>query len=633
MTQANHSGSNTLVRWVNSHLMKKQLKIEKFPEDLENGVLLVQLYECITGKPAKKYSQNPKTEFQKLENVQVAMDLFKEDGVKVDTASDVVVKGNTKLILGLIWSLICRYQSIASSASTLEFLRDEAKFSGQKVEVTGKLKTDLQSGFLLAVLINNRYPDAIKLEDLSETDHVANLQMVMDFAEKEMKIPKLVLPEEIASGTLEDQALITYLSYFPKKDEPKTPRSTPRGPPPVDDQITKLQSEIQALKSELATHRSNEEAMAKDRDAASEKLATCEQQSSDFKIQLENFKNQLESSQVQLENSQKDHDASKSELQVALDKLRKSEENSTRTKSQLEKENLQLENSRKEAEQEWEIERQDYEREISELREKLDAAMLESAGEEGGPNMDALIQNMEAQMEAQKQKVLELEQSKMKLQQELEETRQLFEKEQQRLSDLATQKEKFQVEIENLQSRLVEEKSESSELKEMLFKLKVQVEQSSKEEEEIMTRRDARESNLKEVQKKLKEVLKEKEKAEKAARDAEERVAKAKKAKEEEVRKMKQKLQDENKGKVEKDEEIKKLKSELVRSPFQLENQVERIFNLKIVLKNQVENFRTCSRSDLLKRTMKNEKFRKSMKNWLRVKMLKRKNLEPKSGN
>ena len=44
-------------------------------------------------------------------NVQMALDALREDGVKtVNIGTHDIVEGNTKLILGLIWCLVQRYQ-------------------------------------------------------------------------------------------------------------------------------------------------------------------------------------------------------------------------------------------------------------------------------------------------------------------------------------------------------------------------------------------------------------------------------------------------------------------------------------------------------------------------------------------
>lgn len=69
------------------------------------------------------YHDNP-TELQKLMNVQMVLDALREDGVKLvnigkcvpsahelgNSGSHDIVGGNLKLILGLVWCLIQRYQ-------------------------------------------------------------------------------------------------------------------------------------------------------------------------------------------------------------------------------------------------------------------------------------------------------------------------------------------------------------------------------------------------------------------------------------------------------------------------------------------------------------------------------------------
>lgn len=86
--------------------------IRDLTQDLSDGVNLIKLVEILQGRRyyGKVYDQDP-TEIQKLMNVQMALDALREDGVKtVNIGSHDIVDGNEKLILGLIWCLVQRYQ-------------------------------------------------------------------------------------------------------------------------------------------------------------------------------------------------------------------------------------------------------------------------------------------------------------------------------------------------------------------------------------------------------------------------------------------------------------------------------------------------------------------------------------------
>ncbi|VDM29317.1 unnamed protein product [Toxocara canis] len=74
--------------------------------------MLIHLVEVLQQRTCKGkiYRKNP-SEIQMIMNVQMALDALKEDGVKmVNIGAHDIVEGNAKLILGLIWCLIQRYQ-------------------------------------------------------------------------------------------------------------------------------------------------------------------------------------------------------------------------------------------------------------------------------------------------------------------------------------------------------------------------------------------------------------------------------------------------------------------------------------------------------------------------------------------
>ena len=58
------------------------MKIERFPEDLTDGILLANLYEIITDKKLK-IDPRPKMDIQKLNNIATALRAFDNDGANV----------------------------------------------------------------------------------------------------------------------------------------------------------------------------------------------------------------------------------------------------------------------------------------------------------------------------------------------------------------------------------------------------------------------------------------------------------------------------------------------------------------------------------------------------------------------
>jgi len=101
----------TFTRWMNTHLSDRDLEIKELNEDLQDGLKLIQLLEIISGKRIKKYKKKPQNKLQKIENLNIALKFVKKEGLTlVNIGAEDIYGGNLKIILGLIWTLILRYQ-------------------------------------------------------------------------------------------------------------------------------------------------------------------------------------------------------------------------------------------------------------------------------------------------------------------------------------------------------------------------------------------------------------------------------------------------------------------------------------------------------------------------------------------
>jgi len=107
----------TFTRWANNFLLERMMKIEDLGTDLSDGLLLINLLEIISSKPIPSYNKKPKIRAQKLENTGTSLQFLKNEGIKlVAIGPEDITDCNLKLILGLIWTIILRYQIQKSSA-------------------------------------------------------------------------------------------------------------------------------------------------------------------------------------------------------------------------------------------------------------------------------------------------------------------------------------------------------------------------------------------------------------------------------------------------------------------------------------------------------------------------------------
>lgn len=114
----------TFTAWCNSHLSKAGTAIENIEEDFRNGLKLMLLLEVISGETLPKPDRG-KMRFHKIANVNKALDFIASKGVKlVSIGAEEIVDGNTKMTLGLIWTIILRFaiQDISVEGEREEFV-------------------------------------------------------------------------------------------------------------------------------------------------------------------------------------------------------------------------------------------------------------------------------------------------------------------------------------------------------------------------------------------------------------------------------------------------------------------------------------------------------------------------------
>lgn len=100
----------TFAKWVNSHLARVGCKIEDLYVDLRDGKMLLKLLEVLSGERLPKPTKG-RMRIHCLENVDKSLSFLTEMKVHLENlgAQD-IVDGNPRLTLGLIWTIILRFQ-------------------------------------------------------------------------------------------------------------------------------------------------------------------------------------------------------------------------------------------------------------------------------------------------------------------------------------------------------------------------------------------------------------------------------------------------------------------------------------------------------------------------------------------
>ncbi|GFY19563.1 filamin-A [Trichonephila clavipes] len=109
-----------------------------------------------------------------------------------------IVEGNLKLILGLIWSLILRYQIGRTNFPPKKLMLSWLQAALPDLHISN-FTSDWNSGIALSV---------------------ENCRTAMHAARDEFSVPMILTPEDLASHNLDELSGMTYLSYFMKDDSP-----------------------------------------------------------------------------------------------------------------------------------------------------------------------------------------------------------------------------------------------------------------------------------------------------------------------------------------------------------------------------------------------------------------------------
>lgn len=227
---------NIFTRWANEHLKQVNQFVYDIERDFADGVklnALVQVLACLNDDfVTTKIKMPKKARFrpQMLDNIQMVLDYVKAQGIKlVGVNADEVNKGNLKIILGLMWQLIMKFQ-VSSSHYNLPDMEDadwknltpkQALMKWVKAKLPEQIKmnnfsSDWTNGIALAALTEALSPGSFPdWADLKPENGLENAHRAMEAAEKNLGVPKVITPEEISFVRVDEFSVMTYVSYFP----------------------------------------------------------------------------------------------------------------------------------------------------------------------------------------------------------------------------------------------------------------------------------------------------------------------------------------------------------------------------------------------------------------------------------
>ncbi|KAI8978042.1 calponin homology domain-containing protein [Pilobolus umbonatus] len=214
--------TKTFTKWVNNKLDLENIpNIIQLDKDLADGVRLIQLLEIIGGERLRPFNQHPRMIFQKMENVNKALDFIKLRGVSLtNIGAEDIVNQNLKLVLGMLWTIILRF--------TINDINQDGKNAKEGLLLWCQRKTanydevDIRDftyswadGLAFCALIHHHHPELIDFDSLDKNDRHGNTALAFEIAEKQLNIPRLLDVEDVCDISKPDErSIITYVAEY-----------------------------------------------------------------------------------------------------------------------------------------------------------------------------------------------------------------------------------------------------------------------------------------------------------------------------------------------------------------------------------------------------------------------------------
>ncbi|TSN67083.1 Spectrin beta chain, non-erythrocytic 1 [Bagarius yarrelli] len=226
----------TFTKWVNSILARVSCRISDLYLDLRDGRMLIKLLEVLSGERLPRPTKG-RMRIHCLENVDKALQFLREQRVHLENmGSHDIVDGNHRLILGLIWTIILRFQiqdivvevgqadqtgkQETRSAKDALLLWCQMKTAGYpNVNITN-FTTSWKDGLAFNALIHKHRPDLVDYGNLQRSNPTHNLQQAFNVAERNLGVTKLLDPEGKKIFTPnkhlnpDEKSIITYVVAF-----------------------------------------------------------------------------------------------------------------------------------------------------------------------------------------------------------------------------------------------------------------------------------------------------------------------------------------------------------------------------------------------------------------------------------
>jgi spectrin beta len=194
--------------------------------------MLILLLEILSGDRLPKPTKG-KMRIHCLENVDKALQfLLHEQRVHLENlGSHDIVDGNNRLTLGLIWTIILRFQiqditieevdnQETKSAKDALLLWCQMKTAGYPNVNVRNFTTSWKDGLAFNAIIHKHRPELIAFDKLNKSNAIPNLNNAFTVADRELGLAPLLEAEDVFTDNPDEKSIITYVvtyyHYFSK---------------------------------------------------------------------------------------------------------------------------------------------------------------------------------------------------------------------------------------------------------------------------------------------------------------------------------------------------------------------------------------------------------------------------------
>nr|XP_027197190.1 spectrin beta chain-like [Dermatophagoides pteronyssinus] len=214
--------AKTYKNWINSILIQGRTNIDNIYTDFNDGEKLIILLRLLTGENVGTINKSSSL-LHKIANVSQCLRFIRNKNVYLESIGpDDIVNGNKTLTLGLIWTLILRFQL----SRHLDFEQYDLKTIKESlllwccnrikhldfVEIND-FHQSWQNGWAFIALVHSFRPESLDINTLRQMESRELLAIAFDTGYQQLLIPKILDIDDVINKP-DENSILTYVSFY-----------------------------------------------------------------------------------------------------------------------------------------------------------------------------------------------------------------------------------------------------------------------------------------------------------------------------------------------------------------------------------------------------------------------------------